>query len=160
MDFSEIYEIISPYVGTSSIAMAIIALIGFFFKAINTFKEMRSTFVDTNKEAIDRFKKALPDDLVISLEALTKAELSKIIDQIRETIAKEFIEPIKANDDLIKAMAEALAVSKLTPDEYKERIKTLLELPEVETTNSLKVELTKEDKKSAVVVNEKSILVD
>lgn len=160
MDFTAIYETIAPYIGTSSIALGLITLIGFFFKGINTFKEMKKTFTDTNAEAIDRLKASLPESLVVSLETLTKQELSKIIEQIRETVEKEFIEPIKANDELIKAMAEALALSKLTPDEYKVKIKELLDLPEVETTNSLKVELNTVETTETTKTAENKILVD
>lgn len=160
MDFSTIYATIAPYIGTGAIATGLVTLVGFFFKGINTFKEMKKTFKDTNAEAIDRLKAALPSDLTITLETITKQELSKIIEQIRETVKKELIEPIKANDDLIQAMAEALAVSKLTPDNYKEKIKELLALPGVETTNSLKVELNTEKTEVEPLKTETKILVD
>lgn len=161
MDFTTIYNTIAPYIGTGSIAVGLLTLIGFFFKGINTFKEMRKTFTDTNAEAINRLKASLPETLTVSLETITKQELSKIIEQVRETVKNEFIEPIKANDELIKAMAEALAVSKLTTDEYKEKIKNLLDLPEVETTNSLKVEIsTGSVTKIPATVSDNKILVD
>lgn len=148
MDFNSIYQAVAPYLGTGVIGTALVGLIGIFCKGIKAFKEMKSTFKDTNAEAIDRFRKALPSELTVSLETITKQEFSKIRAEIAADIKEQFIEPIKSNTELCRAMAEALAVSKLTPDAYKEKIKEMLDLPEVETTNSLKVELNTEEKET------------
>ena len=164
MDFNSIYQAVAPYLGTGVIGTALVGLIGIFCKGIKAFKEMKSTFKDTNAEAIDRFRKALPSELTVSLETITKQEFSKIRAEIAADIKEQFIEPIKANTELCRAMAEALAVSKLTPDAYKEKIKEMLDLPEVETTNSLKVELNTEEKETngetAGTKSENKILVD
>lgn len=164
MDFNSIYQAVAPYLGTGVIGTALVGLIGIFCKGIKAFKEMKSTFKDTNAEAIDRFRKALPSELTVSLETITKQEFSKIRAEIAADIKEQFIEPIKANTELCRAMAEALAVSKLTPDAYKEKIKEMLDLPEVETTNSLKVELNTEENKpngeTAGAKSENKILVD
>nr|DAL76783.1 MAG TPA: hypothetical protein [Caudoviricetes sp.] len=164
MDFNSIYQAVAPYLGTGVISTALVGLIGIFCKGIKAFKEMKSTFKDTNAEAIDRFRKALPSELTVSLETITKQEFSKIRAEIAADIKEQFIEPIKANTDLCRAMAEALAVSKLTPDAYKEKIKEMLDLPEVETTNSLKVELNTEEKgtneEAPGTKSENKILVD
>ena len=164
MDFNSIYQALAPYLGTGVIGTALVGLIGIFCKGIKAFKEMKSTFKDTNAEAIDRFRKALPSEITVSLETITKQEFSKIRAEIAADIKEQFIEPIKANTELCRAMAEALAVSKLTPDAYKEKIKEMLDLPEVETTNSLKVELNTEEKETngeaAGAKSENKILVD
>lgn len=164
MDFNSIYQAVAPYLGTGVISTALVGLIGISRKGIKAFKEMKSTFKDTNAEAIDRFRKALPSELTVSLETITKQEFSKIRAEIAADIKEQFIEPIKANTDLCRAMAEALAVSKLTPDAYKEKIKEMLDLPEVETTNSLKVELNTEEKgiseETPGTKSENKILVD
>lgn len=164
MDFNSIYQAVAPYLGTGVIGTALVGLISIFCKGIKAFKEMKSTFKDTNAEAIDRFRKALPSELTVSLETITKQEFSKIRAEIAADIKEQFIEPIKANTELCRAMAEALAVSKLTPDAYKEKIKEMLDLPEVETTNSLKVELNTEEKETngeaAGTKSENKILVD
>lgn len=164
MDFNSIYQAVAPYLGTGVIGTALVGLISIFCKGIKAFKEMKSTFKDTNAEAIDRFRKALPSELTVSLETITKQEFSKIRAEIAADIKEQFIEPIKANTDLCRAMAEALAVSKLTPDAYKEKIKEMLDLPEVETTNSLKVELNTEEKETNEeapgMKSENKILVD
>ena len=164
MDFNSIYQAVAPYLGTGVIGTALVGLISIFCKGIKAFKEMKSTFKDTNAEAIDRFRKALPSELTVSLETITKQEFSKIRAEIAADIKEQFIEPIKANTELCRAMAEALAVSKLTPDAYKEKIKEMLDLPEVETTNSLKVELNTEEKETngeaAGAKSENKILVD
>ena len=164
MDFNSIYQAVAPYLGTGVIGTALVGLIGIFCKGIKAFKEMKSTFKDTNAEAIERFRKALPSELTVSLETITKQEFSKIRAEIAADIKEQFIEPIKANTELCRAMAEALAVSKLTPDAYKEKIKEMLDLPEVETTNSLKVELNTEEKETngetAGAKSENKILVD
>lgn len=142
MDFSAIYQAVQPYFTTGAIGTVLVGFIGLFCKGIKAFKEMKNTFKDTNAEAINRLQKALPSSLTVSLESITKTELAKLKSEITESIKNEFVEPIKANTELMQVMAEALAQSKLTPDEYKERIAKLLELDTVETTNSLKVELT------------------
>ena len=164
MDFNSIYQAVAPYLGTGMIGTALVGLIGIFCKGIKAVKEMKSTFKDTNAEAIDRFRKALPSELTVSLETITKQEFSKIRAEIAADIKEQFIEPIKANTELCRAMAEALAVSKLTPDAYKEKIKEMLDLPEVETTNSLKVELNTEENKpngeAPGTKSENKILVD
>lgn len=164
MDFNSIYQAVAPYLGTGVISTALVGLIGIFCKGIKAFKEMKSTFKDTNAEAIERFRKALPSELTVSLETITKQEFSKIRAEIAADIKEQFIEPIKANTELCRAMAEALAVSKLTPDAYKEKIKEMLDLPEVETTNSLKVELNTEEKgtneETTGAKSENKILVD
>ncbi len=164
MDFNSIYQAVAPYLGTGVIGTALVGLIGIFCKGIKAFKEMKSTFKDTNAEAIERFRKALPSELTVSLETITKQEFSKIRAEIAADIKEQFIEPIKANTELCRAMAEALAVSKLTPDAYKEKIKEMLDLPEVETTNSLKVELNTEENKpneeTPGAKSENKILVD
>ena len=164
MDFNSIYQAVAPYLGTGVIGTALVGLIGIFCKGIKAFKEMKSTFKDTNAEAIDRFRKALPSELTVSLETITTQEFSKIRAEIAADIKEQFIEPIKANTELCRAMAEALAVSKLTPDAYKEKIKEMLDLPDVETTNSLKVELNTEEKETNGEVpgakSENKILVD
>lgn len=164
MDFNSIYQAVAPYLGTGVISASLVGLIGIFCKGIKAFKEMKSTFKDTNAEAIERFRKALPSELTVSLETITKQEFSKIRAEIAADIKEQFIEPIKANTELCRAMAEALAVSKLTPDAYKEKIKEMLDLPEVETTNSLKVELNTEEKgtngETPGAKSENKILVD
>ena len=164
MDFNSIYQAVAPYLGTGVIGTALVGLISIFCKGIKAFKEMKSTFKDTNAEAIERFRKALPSELTVSLETITKQEFSKIRAEIAGDIKEQFIEPIKANTELCRAMAEALAVSKLTPDAYKEKIKEMLDLPEVETTNSLKVELNTEENKqneeTQGTKSENKILVD
>ena len=164
MDFNSIYQAVAPYLGTGVIGTALVGLISIFCKGIKAFKEMKSTFKDTNAEAIERFRKALPSELTVSLETITKQEFSKIRAEIAADIKEQFIEPIKANTELCRAMAEALAVSKLTPDAYKEKIKEMLDLPEVETTNSLKVELNTEENKqneeTPGTKSENKILVD
>ena len=164
MDFNSIYQAVAPYLGTGVIGTALVGLISIFCKGIKAFKEMKNTFKDTNAEAIDRFRKALPSELTVSIERITKQEFSKIRAEIAADIKEQVIEPIKSNTELCRAMAEALAVSKLTPDAYKEKIKEMLDLPEVETTNSLKVELNTEEKETneetAGTKSENKILVD
>lgn len=138
MDFNSIYQAVAPYLGTGVISTALVGLIGIFCKGIKAFKEMKSTFKDTNAEAIERFRKALPSELTVSLEAITKQEFSKIRAEIAADIKEQFIEPIKANTELCRAMAEALAVSKLTPDAYKEKSRKCLTCPKLKRQTALK----------------------
>lgn len=145
MDFNSIYETVKPYIGTGAIGTILVAIIGLFTSGIKTFKQMKSTFSDTNKEAIDRFTKALPSSLTVSLQSITKQELAKIKTELTENLKTEFIEPLQKNTELVEVLAEAIAQSKLTPDEYKEKIAELLKLKDVSTTNSLKVELVADE---------------
>lgn len=147
MDFNTIYEAVAPYLGTSAIVSVIIAVISIAAKFARVIKDIKSSFSTTESEALKAFKKAIPDNLYINLETITKAELAKIKEEFAAFIDEKFLAQIKANTELTQAIAAALCSMRSIPDSQKEIIKGLLELDEPKTTESLKVELipTEED---------------
>lgn len=158
MDWNTIYEVIKPYLGTGAIASGVITILFFAFKVLNVIKEMKGAFSSTENEMLKAFKNAMPKELYVSLETLTKTELAKIVQQIKQMVDERFTSQIKANTELTQAIASALITMKAIPDSSKKEIAKLLEIKEVNTTESLKVELIQvEDKKNTV--NEK-VLID
>ena len=157
MDFNSIYEAIVPYLGTGAIAGAIITILGLAIKVLGFIKEAKGLFENTQNEAINAFKKALPKELYISVETLVKGELEKITTQIVGAVNDNWLKQIKDNTQLVQAIASALVTMRNIPDSSKLKIAELLDIKEVETTESLKVDLipVEEEKPSA-----SSILID
>lgn len=158
MDFNTIYEAIAPYLGTGAIAGAILTILGLAFKVLGFIKEAKGLFQNTQNEAINAFKKALPKELYISIETLVKGELEKITTQIVGAVNDNWLNQIKSNTELVQAIASALVTMRSIPDSSKVKIAELLNIKEVETTDSLKVELiqVEDDKK----LNSASIKID
>ena len=159
MDFNAIYQSIAPYFGTGAMATAIITIITLAFKVLSLCKDARTTFSNTHAESIEAFKKAIPSSLYLSLESLTKSELSKIITQIKDAIDERFLSQIKSNTEITQAIAQALISMKAIPDSAKLKISELLELPEVDTTEGLKIDLIPVEENGVVHYN-KQILID
>ena len=160
MDFNTIYESISTYVGTGTIAMGIVTFLAVVLKAFGVIKEIKSSFSNTESEALKLFKQAIPKELYVSLESITKAELSKIITKIEKVVNDTFLSQIKANTELTQAIASALITMKAIPDSCKKDIAKLLEIKEVETTESLKVELLSIEEKNQESEQTEKILID
>lgn len=159
MDFNTIYEAVKPYLGTGAIAGAIVTILGLVVKVLGFIKESKSLFESTQNEAINAFKKALPKELYISIETLAKTELNKITESIVSIVNDKVLGQIKANTELTQAIASALVTMRNIPDSAKVKIAELLEIKEVETTESLKVELLSIDEK-AEKKEDKTLLID
>lgn len=160
MDFNTLYEIISPYIGTSGIALVAIGIIWFLLSAKKTLNSLGISFSNTENEVIKAFKKALPKELYVSIEALTKKELGKIIDKIETLVNDKFLNQIRENTEIIKAVALALVSIKSIPDSTKIQIIDLLDSKEkVETTESLKVDLNSIEKEDMTKENVKSEVI-
>ena len=160
MDFNTYYEDISTIVGTSTIAMGIVTFLTIAIKAFVVIKEIRANFSNTESEVLKLFKQAMPKELYVSLESITKAELSKIITKIEKVVNDTFLSQIKANTELTQAIASALITMKSIPDSCKKDIAKLLEIKEVETTESLKVELLPIEEKNQELEQTEKILID
>ena len=117
---------------------------------------MRTSWNETENEALKAFKQAIPKELYVNIESLAKQEFEKIVTEIKAIVDEKFLSQIKANTELMEAMAQALCSMKSIPDSHKKAISKLLEI-KPETTESLKVELLPVD--NEVVVSE-SISVD
>ena len=154
MDFNTIYNAVAPYVGTSGIGMLIIGILYVFIKyrstiakaekEINNFlANAKKSWANTENEALIAFKKALPHDFSINIEALAKTELGKIKDYLNNSINENWLNQITANNELTKAMATALLSMKSIPDSDKMAIAELLSVPNAKTTESLKIECLK-----------------
>lgn len=159
MDFNTIYEAVKPYLGTGAIAGAIVTILGLVVKVLGFIKESKSLFESTQNEAINAFKKALPKELYISIETLAKTELNKITESIVSIVNDKVLGQIKANTELTQAIASALVTMRNIPDSAKVKIAELLEIKEVETTESLKVELLTIDEKTEKK-EDKTLLID
>ena len=159
MDFNTIYEVIKPYLGTGAIASGILAIFVFALKVLGVVKEIKTTFTSTENEAVNAFKKAIPKELYLSIETITKTELAKIIEHIKQIVDQKFLSQIKANTELTQAIASALITMKAIPDSSKKEIAKLLEIKDVETTESLIVELLPIEETKPVKVSDK-ILID
>ena len=159
MDFNAVYSQIMPYIGTGTIATIIIAVLAIIIKAKGALNDIRSAFKTTENEALKAFKNALPKELSISLEALAKTELAKITESINQVVNNKFLSQIKANTELMQAVASALITMKAIPDSAKKDIAKLLELKEVNTTESLKIELLPVQETANNYVTEK-VLID
>lgn len=160
MDFNAIYQAIVPYLGTGAIATTIVTILALAFKVLKITKEAKSIFSSTHAESIAAFKKAIPESLYVSLESITKSELSKIITKIEEAVENKFLSQIKANTELTQAIASALVSLKAIPDSSKVKIAELLDIPEVETTESLKIDLLPVEETEKVKTPSKDIRID
>ena len=160
MDFNAIYQAIVPYLGTGAIATTIVTILALAFKVLKITKEAKSTFSNTHAESIAAFKKAIPESLYVSLESITKSELSKIITKIEEAVENKFLSQIKANTELTQAIASALVSLKAIPDSAKVKIAELLDIPEVETTESLKIDLLPVEETEKAKAPSKDIRID
>ena len=152
IDFNTIYNMATPYLGTSAIALLFIFLIYAFVKykgVVKTLKKEVSDFIakikedfeNTENEALKAFKAALPNDLSINIESLTKREIAGIKEYFITAINDNWLKQMSTNSDLTRAMANALLSIKSIPDSSKEEISAILKLKDVETTDKLKVEL-------------------
>lgn len=152
IDFNTIYELVSPYIGTSGIAFLIIGIIYIFIKYKSVVKKLdnifgevassiKSKFSEMESEALKAFKAALPENLSINIEALTKQEIAAIKEYFISAINENWLKQITTNSELTKAMANALLAIKSIPDSSKKEIAEILKLQEVQTTDKLKVDL-------------------
>lgn len=162
MDFNSIYEAVKPYLGTGAIAGAIVTILALATKVLGFIKEAKGVFQSTQNEAVNAFKKALPKELYISVETLVKGELEKITTKIVSAVDDKILAQIKANTELMQAIASALVSMRTIPDSSKLEIAKLLELKEVKTTESLKVELipTAEAPNNVDAQKTSSLLID
>lgn len=159
MDFNAIYEVVQPYIGTGAMATAIITVLTIAFKVFSLIKEARRSFSSTHNEAVEVFKKALPKELYVSLESLTKSELAKITQTILEAVDKNWLAQIRENTELMQAIANAMLSMKAVPDSAKEKISELLDV-KAETTESLKLELLPDKNEVEVSTTTKSKTID
>lgn len=170
MDFNTIYEVVAPYLGTTGIAGVIVAIITVLVKArgiikkaqkeINGFiSDMRTSWNETENEALKAFKQALPKDLFVSIESLAKTELTAIKDEIWNAVNEKWIGQITKNTALVEAIATALIGNKTIPDSDKKYIADLIN-KEAQTTSALKVELLPVVEESQKEQKETKILID
>lgn len=141
MDWNAIYEAVSPYLGTTTIAAGIIAVLTLICKFVSFMKQAKAALSSTESEAIKAFKKAIPESLYLQVETLTKKELTAIVEEIKTLVDEKFLAQIKANTELTQAVAKALMSLKAMPDSTKEEIGKLLDIKPKDTKEAMKVEL-------------------
>lgn len=147
MDFNTIYAQVAPYVGTAGIAGLIVTVITVLVRLKQLFTKSGLSLKELESNVTNAFKQALPENLYIEIEAITKNELQSIVANIKTVVDEKFLKQIKENTELMQAMAKALMSMKSIPDSAKEEIGKMLELPVTDTAKAMKVELIKPTKK-------------
>lgn len=147
MDFNTIYAQVAPYVGTAGIAGLIVTVITVLVRLKQLFTKSGLSLKELESNVTNAFKQALPENLYIEIEAITKNELQAIVENIKTVVDEKFLKQIKENTELMQAMAKALMSMKSIPDSAKEEIGKMLELPVTDTAKAMKVELIKPAKK-------------
>lgn len=143
MDFNTIYAQVAPYLGTAGIAGLIVTVITVLVRLKQLFTESGLSLKGLENNVTNAFKQALPENLYIEIEAITKNELQSIVENIKTVVDEKFLKQIKENTELMQAMAKALMSMKSIPDSAKEEIGKMLELPVTDTAKAMKVELIK-----------------
>lgn len=141
MDWNTIYEAVSPYLGTTTITAGIVAVLTFIFKFRSLMKQAKAALSSTTIAAEKALKKAIPKNLYLQVETLTKKELAVIVEEIKTLVDEKFLAQIKANTELTQAVAKALMSLKAMPDSTKEEIGKLLDIKPTDTKEAMKVEL-------------------
>ncbi len=170
MDFNTLYNLVSPYLGTTGIVGIIIAGLLLYIKvrkvltkgdkAISEFiKDLQGKWDSTENEMLKAFKSALPSDLFINIETIAKKELSAIKEEIWNAVDEKWLGQISKNTNLTQAIAKALLDNKTIPDSDKKDIAGLLNIDNANTTKGLKVSLLPIEEKVEVKVKQE-ILVD
>ena len=143
MDFNTIYAQVAPYLGTAGIAGLIVTVITVLVRLKQLFTKSGLSLKELENNVTNAFKQALPENLYIEIEAITKKELQSIVENIKTVVDEKFLKQIKENTELMQAMAKALMSMKSIPDSAKEEIGKMLELPVTDTAKAMKVELIK-----------------
>lgn len=143
MDFNTIYAQVAPYLGTAGIAGLIVTVITVLVRLKQLFTKSGLSLKELESNVTNAFKQALPENLYIEIEAITKNELQSIVENIKTVVDDKFLKQIKENTELMQAMAKALMSMKSIPDSAKEEIGKMLELPVTDTAKAMKVELIK-----------------
>lgn len=143
MDFNTIYAQVAPYLGTAGIAGLIVTVITVLVRLKQLFTKSGLSLKELESNVTNAFKQALPENLYIEIEAITKNELQSIVENIKTVVDEKFLKQIKENTELMQAMAKALMSMKSIPDSAKEEIGKMLELPVADTAKAMKVELIK-----------------
>ncbi len=171
MDFNAIYEVVAPYLGTTGIAGLIVTIFAVFIKLRNVttssknkidklVADMRTSWNETENEALKAFKQALPKDLFISIESIAKTELSAIKEEIWNAVNEKWLGQITKNTDLTEAIALALIDNKTIPDSDKKLIAELLQINDAHTTKALKVELVQVEEPGEEKQEKTTVLID
>jgi hypothetical protein len=160
MDFSAIIDKITPYLNLSTIAIVIVTALAFFLKIKSVISSLNNKYGNIGKQLSESVRKVIPESVYLNIESLAKTELTKITENINKVINEEVLGQIKANTELVKAIAEALCSMKSLPDSSKKAIAEMLEIKNVETTASLKIELLPVEEKEEKQAGESAILID
>lgn len=157
MDFNAIYDAVAPYLGTSGMAIAIITILSGLFKILSLSKQVKGLFKNVHAESLEVLKKAFPEEIIVSMQPIVKNEIEKVKLEILDAVNTNWLNQITANSELLQAIASALATQKTLPDSEKEKIAKLLKLDNIETTQSLKVELVQMPTEEKMGVSDISI---
>lgn len=132
MDFGAIWATVAPYLNVTTIATCIGVVVGIAVKVRTMVKDIKA-----NADMTKLFQKALPSELVVSVQKLTKTELETLTAEIRSV----FVRAIDQNTALVKELAKAMCSLKSVPDSIKHEISGYLSDYQPDTTEAIKLEM-------------------
>lgn len=153
MDFNALYEVLAPYLGATGIGTLIVSALTVLFKCSGAIKTFIGSFKNTTKMIEDGIKKVIPEQLYVKIEGVAKEEFSKMRTQLENDVNEKWLKQIKANTELMQAMALAMCSMKAIPDSQKELLANFLEI-KPETTEALVIDLLPEETNSTSVKKE------
>ena len=156
MNFNVIFETLAPYLGTTTIGGTIIALVVAFVKIFASAKSLNGSIANIDKMITEGIKKVIPEKLYVKVEGVAKEEFAKMKAELLDAVDKNYLNAIKENTEVVKAVALALSSMKAIPDSQKEILAKYTET-KPETTEALVVELVPvetETKKTKAVIME------
>lgn len=144
MNFTGVWEAISPYINITAI---ITALSGIIAVVCN----IKRTMTDINKrsDVTQLFSKALPKDLTVSVSKLTQQEIDRLIERLKP----EFIDVVARNTELTECVAKAILSLRSIPDDLKADIQSRLTEPVKE--EKITLEMSEEFARSSAEVKPK-----
>lgn len=157
IDFNAIYEILAPYLGSTGIATAIISTLILVLKASASIKSFSSSFKNTNKMIEDGIKKVIPEQMYVKIEGVAKEEFAKMRAQLEQDVNDKWLSQIKANTDLMQAIAMALCSMKAIPDSQKEIISNMLDV-KPQTTEALVIDIIPQEEIKKVSKKQKIVI--
>lgn len=138
MNFTNVWEAISPYINITAL---ITALSGIIAVVCNIKRTM--TAINKRSDVTQLFSQALPKDLTVSVSKLAQQEIDRFIEQLKP----EFIDVVARNTELTECVAKAILSLRSIPDDLKADIQSHLSEPVEE--QKITLEMSKEFTKVA-----------
>lgn len=134
MDFEQIYNTIQPYLEGGSLAAIVTFIITVLAKLASCIKTVKE-----NSNVTELFKKALPNDLTVSIEKLTRSEIDKLTAEIKADVIKPFTEQTVLLQDLCAAICSLRSV----PEDMKKKIAEHCDTVSIPMQETIKLSINK-----------------